>query len=326
MPKNKSPNKKSSLIEWISNLGRYKDYSLMRKCISIMKSIKLMGYLMRKISRKYPKVNLLANKISWQFNRFVNPKRYLQFADERKWVFIVGCTNSGTSLLHKLLAPHPDIASLPHEGQFFTDVFLRDRAFGFARIWSENLKLFRMIETHSKDHAPRLIHDWKNYLNNVNASVVIEKTPTNSIRTRWLQAIFKNSYFIAIVRDGRAVAEGISRRVSSVNIERAATHWVKNNNIILDDAELLNKFHLVRYEELVENPQNTVMELIRFIEEDPEKYKFDFNRKLTIHNVSKKPTAIKNFNQGSFDRIPKNIFDEITSKIQPTMKRLGYHD
>ena len=90
------------------------------------------------------------------------------------------------------------------------------------------------------------------------------------------------------------MAEGINRRRKTINIYRAATHWITNNNIILDDAKLLNKFHLVRYEELVANPHKNVMGILRFIEEDPEKYKFDFNSEFNLHNIIGKPAAINN--------------------------------
>lgn len=308
------------------NLHRYREYSSVLKFMTIIKSTKLGYNFIVWLKNTFPIIKKLPNNLSWMWNRLRNPDRYLQFADERKWVFIIGCSNSGTSLLHDLLVPHPNIASLPGEGQFYTDVLPLYFENGCSRVWSENLKLFRMTETHRRDNAPRLIHDWKNYLNRLNADVVLEKTPSNTLRSRWLQTIFKNSYFIAIARDGRAVAEGISRRGDGIGIDRAIAHWIKANNLMLDDAKLLNKFLLVRYEDFVADPHGNIMEILRFIEEDPEKYKFDLNRELEIHNINDQPTAITNFNQKSFDRIPKVKFDEITAQIQPTMQRLGYND
>src|SRR5688572_26729280 len=43
-----------------------------------------------------------------------------------KWVFVVGCYNSGTELLTELLGSQKAIAALPHEGQFLTDQFMAD--------------------------------------------------------------------------------------------------------------------------------------------------------------------------------------------------------
>jgi hypothetical protein len=110
----------------------------------------------------------------------------------------------------------------------------------------------------------------------------------------------------------------------NIKIERGAAHWVKNNNVILDDAEYLKNFQMVKYEELVENPQETIMNLYRFIGLDPEKHQFNFQGNLFIHNIDDEPSPITNFNQKSFDRIPPNTFRKITEQIKPTMQRLGY--
>jgi hypothetical protein len=171
-----------------------------------------------------------------------------------------------------------------------------------------------------------LIHDWKNFLSDLNAPTVLEKSPPNTIRTRWLQSIFKNSYFIGLVRDGRAVAEGINRRLEQdgAKYEKSIAHWIKANTMMLDDAKQLKNFQLVRYEDLAENPQKTILDLIEFIDEDPDKYKFDFDGKLDIHNIKNEPNTIKNFNQKSFDRIPPDTFKMLTTKIKPMMARLGY--
>jgi hypothetical protein len=322
----KKQNKNFQLKDWIYKLRSYREYSFVHKCMSIIKSTKIGQNIIIGLKNMIPNIGRSPNEISWMFNRFKNPDKYRKFADKRKWVFIIGCTNSGTTLLHRLLASHPNIASLPGEGQFHTSVLPIPSYHGVGRVWTENLKLFRNTEADQHLDVIRVIHDWKNYLNNINASTVLEKTPTNSLRSRWLQSVFKNSYFIGIVRDGRAVAEGIARRDKDVSIERAADHWVMNYNLMLDDAKYLKYFNLVKYENLVANPFETVMEILDFIEEDPKQYQFDFNSKVDIHNIDNKPTSIKNFNQESFSRIPKDIFDKITMQIQPTMKRLGYHD
>ena len=74
--------------------------------------------------------------------------------------------------------------------------------FGFARVWTERLDKFRMTEENQEYDSVRLIHDWKNYIDDVNLSIVLEKSPPNAIRSRWLQGVFKNSYFIGLSRDG----------------------------------------------------------------------------------------------------------------------------
>ena len=99
------------------------------------------------------------NITSWKWNRFLFPSRYTDFANSRQWVFIMGCSNSGTSLLKQLLASHPKIASLPDEGHRLTEALPRANNFGVVRVWTERLDKFRMTEETQEYDSVRLIHD-----------------------------------------------------------------------------------------------------------------------------------------------------------------------
>jgi hypothetical protein len=135
--------------------------------------------------------------------------------------------------------------------------------------------------------------------------------------------VFKNSYFIGLVRDGRAVTEGIFRK-SGVSMERGVAHWIKANTVMLEDSKFLKKFKLVRYEDMVTDPAKEAKSLFEFIGVDPKEGKLDFQSILPIVNMDGSDSAIKNFNQKSFDRIPSEKFRELSVKIEPTMKMLGY--
>jgi len=66
------------------------------------------------------------------------------------------------------------------------------------------------------------------------------------------------------------------------------------------------------------------MDLLRFIDANPDKYQYDFQKKLGCHNIIAEPATITNFNQISFDRIPSDTFKAITAQIKPVMEQLGY--
>ncbi len=83
------------------------------------------------------------NSISWRFFRDENRMEKIRaFAGDRKWVFILGCNNSGISLLHHLLSSHPDIATLPAEGHFLTSVLPVPMTLDVGRIWTEKIGCF----------------------------------------------------------------------------------------------------------------------------------------------------------------------------------------
>jgi hypothetical protein len=258
-------NKSTWFKDWLKNPKLFHDYAGIRKWAALINKTEVGNWLIDKFSPHLAKFARVPNNIFWVWNRFRNPDKYYQFADDHKWIFIFGCNNSGTTLIHDLLAFHEDIASLPLEGQALTEVFPRSSDFDVARVWSEKMDHFQMTEADKKVNSAHLIHDWKNYLNNVNASTILEKTPSNILRCRWLQKVFKNSYFIGISRDGRAVAEGISRRTPNIDYSRAITHWSVVSELILDTAKYLKNFKHLRYEELVENPRQTIDELLTFI-------------------------------------------------------------
>ena len=64
-----------------------------------------------------------------------------------KWVFIVGCYGSGTTLLNKMLATHPMVGSLSTEGQFFTDQLPLPRNLGLSRLWALEPERFYLDES-----------------------------------------------------------------------------------------------------------------------------------------------------------------------------------
>ena len=308
------------------NSKNFSEYAGIRKWAALINNTEFGHKLIDKISTLFPKFASVPNNIFWLWNRFKDPNQYYKFADDHKWIFIIGCNNSGTTLLHDLLGFHADIASFPLEGQCLTRTLPRTLDFEVGRIWTEKIDLFTMTEADQQYNSARLIHDWKNYLDNINAPTILEKTPVTVLRSRWFQKVFKNSYFIGISRDGRAVAEGISRRKEGVDFFRALAHWLKVNECLLDNAKYLKNYKHVRYEELVGNPQQILSDVMTFINVDQKNYKHDFNDKLVIHNINEEPTAVTNFNQKSFDRIPKEIFDQLTDQITPMMQRLGYKE
>ncbi len=78
----------------------------------------------------------------------------------RLWVFLIGCYNSGTTLLSKMLGQHPDISALPIEGHFLTDQFVKDYEVGLPRMWAGREELFRLTEKDTKPDPERVKKEW----------------------------------------------------------------------------------------------------------------------------------------------------------------------
>ena len=52
-----------------------------------------------------------------------------------RWIFIIGCNNSGTTLLKSILTKHPLIAGFTREGVYLTDRLPFPEQFGWPRMW-----------------------------------------------------------------------------------------------------------------------------------------------------------------------------------------------
>lgn len=195
---------------------------------------------------------------SWHLfggNRFFS--RYAgEVARAHNWVFIVGCNNSGTSLLQTILERTGEVSTFPVEGQRYTTTLRRSDRKGFERVWTEYLDDLRLTEASDANIAPRLLHDWLGALQTPISRTILEKTPANAVRMRWLQRVFPNSYFIGLVRNGYAVTEGIMRK-GKKDALRGSRHWRRVNELMLDDAQHLEHFFLLRYEDLVNNRDQT---------------------------------------------------------------------
>ena len=234
----------------------------------------------------------LRTEFFWLRARFVNGisyglksekeiRRTIHEAQSKRWVFILGCNNSGTSLLYYLLSKHPQVASFPVDGQFFTSALPVPMNHDVGRLWSERPDVFRLTEKDTNIDPHRLVHDWFHQIGSRNRPIMMEKSPPDTIRSRWLQRVFDDAFFIGITRNGYAVAEGISRR-KKVPIQRGARHWVEANRWMLRDAEHLLHFRRIKYEDLVADPETVLQDLLEFVGADMGLYVFDKKKGVAI--------------------------------------------
>jgi hypothetical protein len=235
-------------------------------------------------------------------------------------VFIVGCYNSGTTLIHDLLATHPLVGSMPDEGQFFQDQLTVPRDVGLLRLWALDHDRFWLDETGGAGiDVERLKRQWGSRFNDAGRPVLLEKSPTNAARTRWLSHHFENAHFIGIVREGRAVAEGI-RRKTGHDIEQGAWQWVRSNEIMLRDFECLPRKLLLRYERLAEAPDAVLAEVLAFLELPPAPEGVA-GKAWRIHEQT---SIIRNMNPESLQRLDEKDLRVLDAIAGSMLDRLGY--
>ncbi len=271
---------------------------------------------------------------------------------DARWLFLTGCNNSGTTLIDYLLGLHPEIDPLKCEGhQLITSrkttypshyimpspaVIRRTDGKRLNRVWTENLEVFRkpVVE------LPFL----KQALMDVRASTsgtwTMEKSQLTMVRMPWTQRRFSDSRFIVIVRNGYAVAEGTRRRFNRylgspgwedtepMTVARAARHWNKAHEIMLEDLKEVKDYAVFRYEDLCRDPADMLARLLEFLDLPPFDYSETLSKPIPIFKKHRPEHMVKirNMNRESFSRLSEQDIRNITREAGPMLKRFDYLD
>jgi len=242
------------------------------------------------------------------------------------WLFILGVNNSGTTLLSNILGTHPAIRSLAVEGQQLTEALPRPERLGVVRIWTRRMDAFRWIEADDPRPALAAKRDWLAHLAGRpgGPGILLEKSPPNTLRARWLQANFRPSRFIAIVRDPLAVCEGMRRR-EGLALDDAAEHWLLANRVLLEDLTCLNHKLLVRYEDLTGDPVAVLAVIRAFLGLDSG-FPQDQLDAVGAHSAAGVTQGLGNLNAESHRRLTVQDVAAISRVTGDFARRLGYSD
>lgn len=200
-------------------------------------------------------------------------------------IFVVGLNKSGTSLLYLLLARHEVLSGIAGANR------LRD---GPSRLYLSKygLREGQKIEAlppklKAKESpyifgSPSIIHRYRLTETDVepedrdavvsalrSAMVdpdrrLVEKSPPNLVRTRYLQALFPDATFIINVRDPYATISANTRLGKWGSLAEQTTHWSNSYRVLLEDRSHLRRSVMVRYEDLVANPEQSLRSILAF--------------------------------------------------------------
>jgi sulfotransferase family protein len=193
---------------------------------------------------------------------------------ERKYVFVCGLGRSGTSVLGRNIARLENCTGfkntgvLEDEGQFLQDVYPTDRLYGGAGSYGFDPRahLTETSDLVSAANALKLRLSWERYWD-ASKSICVEKTPANLLRTRFLQAMFPNSYFVLIRRHPIAVsmANNHKWKMSFTALHNLLDHWLHCHEIFDTDKKYLKHIYELKYEDYIQNPDKCHREIAAFI-------------------------------------------------------------
>src|SRR5215472_9051387 len=188
-----------------------------------------------------------------------------------KFIFLCGLHRSGTSPLFKILRDHPQISGFREtgvpedEGQHLQTVvppalaFGGPGRFGFAA----DAHLTEESALVNLANKQRLFEEWARHWN-LEREYLLEKSPPNLIRTRFLQALFPSSYFVVIVRHPIAVSLA-TLKWTRTRLDSLLEHWLHCHRIFESDRPYLNRVLLVRYEDLIHDGAQTLQVIFDFL-------------------------------------------------------------
>ncbi len=203
-------------------------------------------------------------------------------------VFVCGLHRSGTTLLTRLLGSSPGVHAMHHtgvpedEGQHLQREFSPALDHGgpgaFAFDPAAHLTERSAIATSST--ARRVLDSWTphwhldqdaelSYGGEPGQGVLLEKSPPNLIRARFLQALFPQARFVVLVRHPGVVAAATHRLCPDRSVVTALEHWRAAHAQYAADAASLHFVEQLRYEDLLTDPLGELRRLARALQLDP---------------------------------------------------------
>lgn len=237
-------------------------------------------------------------------------------------IFILGQSNSGTKVLFFTLLEHSQVGGFRKEIHNYgvcpqiPDVPCRLYAlYPIFEKYRNNLVGYPESEVKQKlkDHSAQSFEFQ-------NGERLLFKDPRLSIKIPMIRRLWPDAYIIHIIRNPYCVVEGIRRR-NRVDIPTAAAQWVVNHNIIELDSEGMERFKIVRYEDMVqanEYPGNNPFweDLLKFLELRTDG--------LQIPNQCTFSKFVQTANEGSIKNLNSWEKKIITKIVFPSAVKYGY--
>ena len=243
--------------------------------------------------------------------------------EDKKFIFISGLHRSGTSLFYKILNEQENFSGLTNtneiedEGQFVQSVYLPAYKFGGVGKFgfNEESQLNETSILINEKNRQKLFKEWSRFWN-TEKKYLVEKSPPNIIRTRFLQEMFPNSYFINITRHPIATSLA-TKKWSKTSLDSLIDHWIVCHKIYNKDKKNLIRSINFKYEDLIDSPEKILKTISNFL-----KIKI-INSDIEIRKgINQKYFKIWEKKKNSF--FSKNKIKKIIVKYENEVNNFGY--
>jgi len=193
---------------------------------------------------------------------------------KHRFVFLAGLHRSGTTLLARLLAAHPEVSGFSDTGVPADEGQHLQTVYPAAQIWGGPGRFGFAPEAHftetqaSEEKAQRLFEEWSPHWD-LTRLVLLEKSPPNLLKTRYLQALFPGSAFVVVLRHPIAVSLATAKWRRTRRMGRLVEHWLRCHDLFEADRPRLERVHVIRYDDLVREPEPVLRGVFDFLQLDP---------------------------------------------------------
>jgi hypothetical protein len=194
---------------------------------------------------------------------------------EQRLVFVGGLHRSGTSLLTRCLMQHPLVSGFEgtgvpeDEGQHLQTVYRPAKEHGgpgrFA--FDAGARLTEDSPLVTDESRRRLMEEWGRFWDTAKP-VLVEKSPPNLVRGRFLQALFPGARLVMLQRHPLAVAYA-TQKWSRTSLRSLLRHWLAAHETFEEDRPHLRHVQLVRYEDFVTAPATILEAVYGFVGLEP---------------------------------------------------------
>ncbi len=180
---------------------------------------------------------------------------------DHKLIFVGGLHRSGTTPLARALGRHPEASGFfatgaeQDEGQWLQDVFPTEMEWGGPGLFGFDPAARLGLDSPyaSPDSRARILEQWSTYWD-LSKRWLVEKTPSNLIRARFLRALAPDSAIVIVMRHP-VVAAMATHRWMQVSLPILIEHWLRCHAVMRDELAGQSGFVVVKYEAFVADPQ-----------------------------------------------------------------------
>lgn len=182
-------------------------------------------------------------------------------------IFVVGVMRSGTNWLQRVLVAHPDVMGLPTETHLFhwLQPFAEHVQHGAVRLPTVG-NVFMSRDAFRTQLRSLCDAVFLGYAGDAGGGerFILERTPHHARNLELIGDVYPDAAVVHIIRDGRDVARSlVSQPFGPDTVAAAAEEWRTSIEAARAAAGGLERYHEVRYEELLGAPVAGIEQLYR---------------------------------------------------------------